>query len=79
MEKTFKLGEYCSGGVIKVLSKKDQILIFSIDSDSKQIISGRNFKYPECLNNYSLSEYLEDLTTYYYSEKIIDYIKENFK
>jgi hypothetical protein len=67
--KTFKIGEYAVGGIIKA-GKKDGIYIVSVISQSsnKQIMqnSSRDIMY--------IQSFLHDVTTNYYTDKIIKYL-----
>jgi hypothetical protein len=75
MRKTFKIGEYCIGGELQVISNKNTLTINAIDYEHREAILTKVFTLPNCLNNYELSEYLEELTSCYYAEQIINYIK----
>jgi hypothetical protein len=67
--KTFKIGEYAVGGIIKA-GKKDGIYIVSvINMDSNKEImqnSSRDLWY--------IQSFLYDVTTDYYTDKIIKYL-----
>jgi hypothetical protein len=67
--KTFKIGEYAVGGIIKA-GKKDGIYIVSvINMDSNKEImqnSSRDIWY--------IQSFLYDVTTDYYTDKIIKYL-----
>ena len=67
--KTFKIGEYAIGGVIKA-EKKDGIYIVSvINMDSNKEImqnSSRDLMH--------VQSFLHDVTTDYYTDKIIKYL-----
>jgi len=70
--KTFKIGEYCIGGIIKVIIKKNTVNLLCLDYYTKKEIHNENFNINDI---YSISDFLNVLTTYYYSDKIINYIK----
>jgi hypothetical protein len=67
--KTFKIGEYAVGGIIKA-RKKDGIYIVSVinQSSNKQIMqnSSRDLLY--------IQSFLHDVTTDYYTDKIIKHL-----
>jgi len=75
MRKKFKVGEYCLGGELQVISNKNTLTVNAIDYEHRDVILSKVFTLPNCLNNYELSEYLEELTSCYYAEQIINYIK----
>jgi hypothetical protein len=88
-QKTFKIGEYCVGGVIQAIVKGDQVTIISKEWDmstgcnrgssqknakelgSRTVNSKMNGSY-RILNNY-----LHDLTTSYYADQILKWVKSN--
>jgi len=70
--KTFKIGEYCIGGIIKVIIKNDKINILCLDYYTKKEINNENFNINDI---YSIDDFLNVLTSCYYSDKIINYIK----
>lgn len=71
--KSFKLGEYALGGIIKVTKGKNIVTIQALDyKDKKQIIDSAT------LPKYALHDielYLNYLTTCYYSDIIMHFIK----
>lgn len=76
MTKTFKIGEYAIGGIIQVDIRKNEIEIKALDWNTKEIVSMNTFSMLRPGNwTWSVAEYLEDLSTYYYAEKIMKYIK----
>jgi hypothetical protein len=79
MKKTFKLGEYCIGGIIQVGISRDKTMIGIRNStwEKNQTLAMRSYRLGRCGLNVEL--YLNELTTPYYASKIIDWIKENVK
>ena len=89
--KTFKIGEYCLGGIItieikgKVISVIGKAWDYSKGSNKGSNQSGaKEFTRGTILANdydaYSkLSAFLNHLTTSYYSDEIIKWIEENVK
>ena len=72
MTKQFKIGEYAVGGIIKVSKAKGHVNIEALDWNTKEvIISRRFFDWGE----EAMSNHLNDLTSCYYADKILDYIK----
>ena len=79
MKKTFKLGEYCAGGIIHVKISNDGNSVTFVNSEfaTRTILGVKVFRWP--LDLFNIELYLNDLTTSYYASKIIDYIKEKTK
>ena len=70
--KTFKIGEYAIGGIIKVISTNNYTDIITLDYNSKkEILNQRFFR-----KDLTMWMYLGDLTSSYYADKIYNYIKE---
>jgi hypothetical protein len=67
--KTFKIGEYAIGGIIKA-GKKDGIYIVSVidQSSNKQIMQNSS------RDLWDIQSFLYDVTTDYYTDKIIKYL-----
>jgi len=70
--KTFKIGEYCIGGIIKVIIKNNTVNILCLDYYTKKEIHNETFNINDI---YSINNFLNVLTSCYYSDKIINYIK----
>jgi hypothetical protein len=72
MAKEFKIGEYAVGGIIKVDKGAKLVRIQALDWDDKDVLRSKTFPvdYTDAMD-----EFLNDLTTSYYADKIIDYIK----
>ncbi|NBW35134.1 MAG: hypothetical protein EBR30_08975 [Cytophagia bacterium] len=71
MVKTWKIGEYAMGGIIRVSTKPRGV--FSVECmawDTKEVIQWR---YVHGFDE--LMDYLEDLTTHYYADKIVSHFK----
>ena len=80
MTKTFKIGEYAIGGIIQVDIRKNDIEIKALDWNTKKVVSRYEYTNndPALRPGYWRSDvimYLEDLTTYYYAERIMKYIE----
>lgn len=85
--KTFKIGEYCKGGIITVKIVGKVIAVIgkewdfskgsrrsSDQSAAKEFIRGSVVSTdPEAYRK--LYDFLSDLTTHYYTEQVIGYIK----
>ena len=70
--KTFKIGEYCLGGIIKVIIKKNSVNILCLDYYTKKEIHNETFNINDI---YLIDDFLNVLTSCYYADKIINYIK----
>ncbi len=83
--KTFKIGEYCKGGIITVNATKTKITIIGKDWDfSKGSNKGsdqsnaKEWTRREFSTNFSnpyrdMYNFLSDLTTHYYAEQILEW------
>jgi hypothetical protein len=73
MTKTFKIGEYAIGGIIKVTVRNFDVKIQALDWNTKQVVEERDF------HNVPFDDiefYLEDqVTSSYYAGKIMEFIK----
>lgn len=92
MKKTWKIGEYCKGGIITAEVTKTKVLIIGKDWDmsagckkSSDQSNAKEFTRLE-LDRAKLSpremrdlqyEFLNDLTTSYYASQVMDWIKEH--
>ena len=82
--KTFKIGEYAKGGIIKVSTTKDKIIISVIDmfGDEGEIAKQTSIynEHDVSIHCYTLerrvSDFLGEITTCYYREKVMKWIKE---
>lgn len=85
-KRTFKIGEYCSGGIIAVEITKDEIIIINKEWDfskgtrkgSDQSNAKERFRDSTPIDNpdlhYTLRGHLLNYTNSYYAGKIIDWI-----
>jgi hypothetical protein len=72
--KSFKIGEYCIGGIIKAEIKNNTLILKALDYNTKKEVSNLEFSvYPFSEREvwFSLTEW----TSSYYANKIIDWIK----
>jgi hypothetical protein len=76
MTKQFKIGECAVGGIIKINTESKNnlhtITIAALDWYSKQELFSATFRMND---ERKIDNYLNELTTSYYSDKIINYIK----
>lgn len=73
--KIFKIGEYAIGGKIQVQIVGKLIMIKALDWDSnKEIMSGSVMSNDsDC--HAKIDSFLNELTSYYYAEQIINWIR----
>ena len=73
-KKTWKIGEYAIGGIIeaKVNQAGTAIAIRNAEYKDNSTISIRMFRWP--LDKFKVEEYLNELTTSYYADKIIQWL-----
>ena len=91
MTKTFKIGEYCSGGIITIETKKDSVIIlnkewdYSKGSNRSSDQSNAKVLHEHVVDTKSRDFYrnieniLTEYTTSYYAGEIIDWIKTKVK
>lgn len=76
MKKQFKIGEYAIGGIINVETKNDVLKVEALDYVSKNVVMEDKFH----MQNYDfinqVDNFLHELTTSYYADKILTYIKD---
>jgi hypothetical protein len=82
MTKTFKIGERCVGGILKVVIKNN-IKIYCLDYNTKEEIYSKEFNIvfggisPSTERDMRI--FIEDLSTSFHAEKIMKYIANNLK
>jgi hypothetical protein len=79
--KTFKIGEYCVGGIIKVDINKNEVIANILDYNTKKPIAFGKCTVTTDSNNgrRNLREFLEDHTTHYYACKVIEWVETKVK
>jgi len=73
MYKTFKIGEYCRGGIIVADVNKGIVKITVQDWDTKETI---DCKLMYDFDEFAMNMFLNDQTSCYYADKVMDYIKK---
>ena len=85
--KTFKIGEYCRGGIITIETTKTQVKVIAKEWDtSKGYNKGSDQSGAKEWNRLEISlsdsgaerkvdDFLQDLTTFYYAGEVLDWIK----
>jgi hypothetical protein len=77
MNKKYKIGEYCQGGIIHVTKNKSFISIQALDYNTQSPASHK-VNFVNCLQSKgSIDNFLNDLTSCYYAEKILSEIFKN--
>ena len=74
--KQFKIGEYAIGGIIDVTINNNEIEIQCLDYHSKNKVCGEIFDSNGVDSDFAISETLHEYTSSYYSEKVLDWIKQ---
>lgn len=75
--KSFKIGEYAIGGIIRVNKEQDVIRVQALDWVSKQPIMEDRFHTEISGYLNQIDHFLNQLTTSYYADKVLGYIKAN--
>jgi len=90
-KKTWKIGEYCKGGIITVEIKNDTVHVIAKDWDTSagwskgsnqsnaKEFDRHSVHVDNVKNDYNLVVFLNDLTTHYYAEQVLDWIKLQVK
>lgn len=74
MKKQFKIGEYAIGGIIAINKTKTAVKIQALDYYDKNIIKSGLY---ELTNRNGIDNFLNELTSCYYADKITEYIYKN--
>lgn len=78
MKKQFKIGEYAYGGIISVEVNGDKIIIDALDYQTKMPMPfSKDVFSVKDIND--VDDYLNDLTTSYFADKILTEIKDHLK
>jgi hypothetical protein len=81
MTKTFKIGEYAVGGILEVHIKGAIVQAIAKDWNTKREITWGIVDIEEPQAEYKLVDFLNEVTSSYYADKVMTYIKSkiNFK
>jgi len=71
--KTWKIGEYCAGGVIRVKSRGDIVKLEIRDYFTDELLNDGAFGR---IHERQIMEFLENSTTHYYADKVLQWIKQ---
>lgn len=72
--KTWNIGEYCTGGIIRAKSNGEVVKLEIIDSTTNEMINWFVF---DKLKEYAALDFLCSHTTPYYSDNVMKWIKSN--
>lgn len=73
--KKFKIGEYAVGGIIQVEIKGKVLSVKALDYNSQKEVVGGSIMTNEDDAYWKVTSYLNELTSSYYADKIMEYIK----
>ena len=73
--KQFKIGERAIGGIIKVDFEKNLVTVSALDYNTKKEVKSMKFWLTGYDVDFDIEVYLEELSTSYHANKIMDYIK----
>lgn len=75
--KTFKIGEYALGGIVHV-SIGNEVVITCKDWNTKQVVERRTFQAGSKIDLSGIEMYLCcEVTSSYYADQIVQWIKQN--
>ncbi len=74
--KTFKIGEYAIGGKIHIAYDSKQVIVRALEFKSNVVVSERVFSNTNEVY-WLISDYLNELTSSYWSGVILEYIVAN--
>jgi len=74
--KTFKIGEYAVGGKIHIAYDSKQVIVRALEFKSNVVVSERVFSNTNEVY-WLISDYLNELTSSYWSGVILEYIVTN--
>ena len=75
MTKTFNIGEYAIGGRIKVTLSKSVLQIQALDWATRSVVRQQTFQVDRDQGMTDDTWFLEDLSTSYYADQIISFVK----
>jgi hypothetical protein len=71
--KTWKIGEYCAGGVIRAKSCGEIVKLEIRDYYTDQLLNSNAFGR---MHEWQILEFLNNSTTSYYADKVLQWIKQ---
>jgi hypothetical protein len=80
MTRTFRIGESCAGGIIQVeITQPSIIRINILDYHSKVCLHSDVFLATESDCRNRIDEVLNEVTTSYYAETVLEYIEDKIR
>ena len=73
--KEFKIGEYAVGGIIRVEIRGKVVIIKALDYNTKEMLRAGSITTEQQGVESQITEFLEELTSYYYADKIMTWIR----
>jgi TolB-like protein len=77
--KTFKIGEYAIGGIIRVQTDKTRVEVKALDWNTNEVLQSASFDLREMDVRYKVNEKLNELTSSYHAEKVLSWIESKVK
>ena len=74
-KKTFKIGEYAKGGIVTVQITGKVIIVKALDWNTKAQIMSGSVTSDERNAQWKLNDFLNDITSSYYADKVLSWIK----
>lgn len=74
--RTFRIGEYAVGGIIRVRINLDTIFIQTLDWDTEKEVTRNSFPLKD-ESYWLINDRLHELTSSFYAERIMDFISKN--
>lgn len=80
MRKTFNIGEYClHGTIVAIATEKEFKLQVCKFRQPKEVMLEKIFDRDDPISKWACTMFLEDVTTPYYADKVINYFEEKLK
>lgn len=73
--KTWKIGEYCAGGIIRAKCGNESVKIEVIDSNTREVIAVNTFGRVHL--GYTLEAWMSEFTTPYYTGIVLEWVRGN--
>jgi hypothetical protein len=77
--KTFKIGEYCQGGIITAIATETKVTIIGKEWNDKKEFTRLEVNPTDSYAFRKLDDFLCDLTTSYYACKVIEWVESKVK
>ena len=77
--KTFKIGEYCQGGIITAVATEKKVTIIGKEWETQEEFTRLEVDPNNEFSFRRMDEFLCDLTTNYYACKVIEWVESKVK